>query len=318
MHGSAGIQHRGGGFVVGGPGRQGERVLQLEDLHHHGVGVREEQPHLREEPPHVEVVGLHELGELQRAGADLGGHAHAGLAAVRLERLHKGQEPLRVLAHCLGVKGLNKHQRSKAASCSGSFFYPEMTRRGRRPGGLPTDRPVNFDDIEAFELRNAGRVEVFVFVRQQTLWTDGLEYYHVCSAPRAARASAPAQRALQPDPQLPGAGRQAGADPGSHAHQHRRLHGPLHHEGLVAAPPRYPVLSRDSRAPSESAAARVRYRGKASAELAPLTCYADLKVYSTPAPTVHIAASSCYVAVGRCGYVPTLGPARTSCRSSSR
>ena len=72
-----------------------ERVLQLEDLHHHGVGVREEQPHLWEEPPHVEVVGLlhHELGELQRAGANLGGHAHAGLAAVRLERLHKGQEP---------------------------------------------------------------------------------------------------------------------------------------------------------------------------------------------------------------------------------
>ena len=70
-----------------------ERVLQLEDLHHR---VREEQPHLREEPPHVEVVGLlhHELGELQRAGADLGGHAHAGLAAVRLERLHEGQESL--------------------------------------------------------------------------------------------------------------------------------------------------------------------------------------------------------------------------------
>ena len=58
----------------------------------------------------------------------------------------------------------------------------------------------------------------------------------------------------------------------------------------------------------------LRYRGKASAELAPLTCYADLEVYSTPAPTVHVAqqqparqtvaASSCYVAVGRCGYVP--------------
>ena len=28
--------------------------------------------------------------------ADLGGHAHAGLAAVR-ERLHEGQEPLRVV-----------------------------------------------------------------------------------------------------------------------------------------------------------------------------------------------------------------------------
>ena len=58
----------------------------------------------------------------------------------------------------------------------------------------------------------------------------------------------------------------------------------------------------------------LRYRGQGSAELAPLTCYADLEVYSTPAPTVHIAqqqparqtvaASSCYVAVGRCGYVP--------------
>ena len=55
-------------------------------------------------------------------------------------------------------------------------------------------------------------------------------------------------------------------------------------------------------------------QGQASAELAPLTCHADLEVYSTPAPTVHIAqqqpvrqtvaASSCHVAVGRCGYVP--------------
>ena len=41
----------------------------------------------------MEVVGLlhHELGELQRASADLGGHVHTGLAAVRLERLHEGQ-----------------------------------------------------------------------------------------------------------------------------------------------------------------------------------------------------------------------------------
>ena len=98
-----------------------------------------------------------------------------------------------VLAHCLGVEGLTWWQRSKATSCSGSFFYPEMTRRGRRPAGwqpaladagvdfsgLPTDRPVGFDDIEAFELRNAGREEVFVFVWQRTLGADGLEYYHV-------------------------------------------------------------------------------------------------------------------------------------------
>ena len=58
-----------GGAVQVRLGHGVERVLQLEDLHHHGVGVREEQPHLREEPPHVEVVGLvhHELGELQWA-----------------------------------------------------------------------------------------------------------------------------------------------------------------------------------------------------------------------------------------------------------
>ena len=62
--------HEEGGAVQVRLGHGVERVLQLEDLHHHGVGVREEQPHLREEPPHVEVVGLlhHELGELQRAG----------------------------------------------------------------------------------------------------------------------------------------------------------------------------------------------------------------------------------------------------------
>ena len=107
-----------------------------------------------------------------------------------------------VLAHCLGVDELDKLQRSKATSCSGSFFYPEMSRRGRRPAGwqpaladagvdfsgLPTDRPVNFDDIEAFELRNAGRVEVFVFVWQQTLWTDGMEYYHVLQQRAATTA----------------------------------------------------------------------------------------------------------------------------------
>ena len=73
--------------------------------------------------------------------------------------------------------------------------------------GLPTDRPVNFDDIEAFELRNAGRVEVFVFVAADPV--DGRA--GVLPRPPALRA----QRPLQPDSQLPGAGRQAGADPGS-------------------------------------------------------------------------------------------------------
>ena len=38
-----------------------------------------------------------------------------------------------VLAHCLGVDKLTKLERSRAATCSGSFFYPEQARRpGRR------------------------------------------------------------------------------------------------------------------------------------------------------------------------------------------
>ena len=170
-----------------------------------------------------------------------------------------------VLAHCLGVV-----ERQKAVSCSGSFFYPELAgRRGPRPpgwqlaladagvdfSGLPMDRPVNFDDIDSFDLRNAGRVEVFVFVWQQTLGRTGWSTTtSSSSAPRAARASyraaSPAQRPLQPDPQLPGAGRQAGADSGSHTHrrlhgvQVPKAHGPLCQEGLLAAAPHRPVLSR--------------------------------------------------------------------------
>ena len=188
-----------------------------------------------------------------------------------------------VLAHCLGVEGLTWQERKRTVSCSGSFFYCEMTRCGRRPvgwqpaladvgvdfSGLPTDRPVGFDDIEAFELR-AGRVEVFVFVWQQTLWADGLEYYHVLQQ-RALSGTGVVQHTVllllhSGHYSLTGAGRQAGADPGSHAHQHRRkrgvqvpeVHGPLHREGLLAAAPRLPVLSRDSRAHLESAAVRAR------------------------------------------------------------
>ena len=73
------------------------------------------------------------------------------------------------------------------------------------------------------------------------------------SAPRAARARAasPAQRPLQPDPQLPGAGQQAGADPGT--------------ARSTSARGAWPALSRDSRAHLESAAARAREREEPAA-----------------------------------------------------
>ena len=106
---------------------------------------------------------------------------------------------------CLGVEGLSWRQRSNATSCSGSFFYPELAgRRGRRPAGwqpaladagvdfsgLPTDRPVNFDDIEAFELRNAGRWRSLSSCGSRPCGRTGWSTTtSSSSAPRAARAS---------------------------------------------------------------------------------------------------------------------------------
>ena len=96
-----------------------------------------------------------------------------------------------------------------------------LARGGLLRPGLPTDRPVGFDDIEAFKLRNAGRVRSLSRVAANR---GRMEYYHVLQqrAPAAPehRAASSAQRPLQP-----------------------------------------------------------------------LACYADLEVYSTPAPTVHIASS---------------------------
>ena len=117
-------------------------------------------------------------------------------------------------------------------SCSGSFFSPEMTRRGRRPAGWQpalADAGVDFSGLPTFELRNAGRVEVFVFVWQQTLWTDGLEYYHVLQQ-RAPSGTGVVQHTVL---LLLHSGHYSlihnfqalGADHGSHAHQHRRLQG---------------------------------------------------------------------------------------------
>ena len=95
-----------------------------------------------------------------------------------------------VLARCLGVEGLDKPQRSRTVSCSGSFFYPELAgRRGPRPpgwqpaladagvdfSGLPTDRPVNFDDIESSSScgsRPCGRY--YHVLQQRALASSGL------------------------------------------------------------------------------------------------------------------------------------------------
>ena len=110
-----------------------------------------------------------------------------------------------VLAHCLGVEGLTWQERKRTVSCSGSFFYPELAgRRGPRPpgwqpaladagvdfSGLPTDRPVNFDDIEAFELRNAGRARSSSSCGSRPCGRTGWSTTtSSSSAPRAARAS---------------------------------------------------------------------------------------------------------------------------------
>ena len=69
------------------------------------------------------------------------------------------------------VVGITAAYLLTALAAAGRHARAPAAQRG---GRLLADG-VNFDDIEAFELRNAGRVEVFVFVWQQTR----LEYYHV-------------------------------------------------------------------------------------------------------------------------------------------
>ena len=119
------------------------------------------------------------------------------------------------------------------------------------------------------------------------------------SAPQAARrpahrAASHAQRPLWLDPQLPGA-----ATRWLQEVQEPEVHGPLHQESLVAAPPRRPALSRIAertwKAPLPGPGkSLLRYRGKASAR---------------PNGPHSAAAASApdrrgFFAVGRCGYVP--------------
>ena len=186
-------------------------------------------------------------------------------------------------------------------SCLGSFFYPKLAgRRGCRPAGwqpaladagvdfsgLPTDRPVNFDDIEALQRRAGGGLRLRAAANPVDPPAARPKRHERRPAHRAA---SPAQRPLQPDPQLPGAGQQVGADPGSHAHQHRRLRRvqvPTHMARFAtkASWQRHratqcyrEIAERTRKAPLPGPEkSLLRYRGKASAELAPLACYADL------------------------------------------
>ena len=234
-----------------------------------------------------------------------------------------------VLAHCLGVDKLDWNQRRKAATCSGSF--PEQARRpGRRPAGwqpaladagldfsgLPTDRPVGFEDIDAFERRNAGRVEapveVFVFAWQRTQWQDGQEYFHILQQRAPANQGFAEQMALLLLHQghfalihnfQALASRQGvtlGATPSNGggckeykcpkcmARFTKKASWQLHRSSRCYRE----VAERTRKVPLPDPEKRqhlLRYKPKASAELAPLVCYADLEVYSTPAPPVHVA-----------------------------
>ena len=181
-------------------------------------------------------------------------------------------------------------------------WQPALADVGVDFSGLPTDRPVGFDDIDA------GRVEVFVFMWQRTLWADGLEYYHVLQ-----------QRAP------------SGTDVVQHTVLlllHSGHHSLIHNfqalasrQGLtLGATPSNTGGCKEYKCPRRMArftlkalwqrhratqcyreiAERtrkvplpghgrnlLRYKGKASAELAPLTCYADLEVYSAAAASAR-------------------------------
>ena len=72
-------------------------------------------------------------------GADLGGHAHAGLAAVRLERLHEGQEPLQVVDLELEVRhpgGTESIWETPSKERAAVTVSPVCHRRDLSPGML--------------------------------------------------------------------------------------------------------------------------------------------------------------------------------------
>ena len=234
-------------------------------------------------------VQLAPRGHLSRVPAD-GAHAAAGgdpraAAAKRGGRLLEGaaREPGRnadhrcfmwcVLAHCLGVDKLTKEQRWKAATCSSS-----TPSRPAAPGAaLLAGSPL-------WPMRGwtspACLLTAQWALRTSTPLSAGTPAEWRSSS---SRGSAPSGRT----------GRSTSTSCSS---------GPR--------PTRAPPSTRRAH-PEEHL---LWYKPKASAELAPLVCYADLEVYSTPAPSVHVAqaqparqttvASSCYVAVGRCGYEP--------------
>ena len=213
--------------------------------------------------PHVEVVGqvsqrLHFPRSSWPTSAQRGGRLLRSCPSKKKAIWNPQNEDHRcfmwcVLAHCLGVEGLNKHQRSKAASCSGSFFYPELAgRRGSRADplwptlGWPADGPTpgGWRSSSSCGSRPCGR----------TGWSTTASSSR---AARASRAASPAQRPLQPDPQLQaGAGRPTNTA-GCAEYKCPRCMARFT-AGLVAAPPRHPALSRDSRAHLESAAARAQ------------------------------------------------------------
>ena len=100
-----------------------------------------------------------------------------------------------VLAHCLRLEGLNNAPAVKGHKLLGLLLLPQDDPSWTPPvvdfSDLPTDRPVGFDNIKAFKLRNAGRVKVSSSCGcGRTVPRHGRRPAH--------RAASAAQRPLQP------------------------------------------------------------------------------------------------------------------------
>ena len=180
-------------------------------------------------------------------------------------------------------------RRPSAVSCSGSFFYPKMTRRGRRlaarsgrrGGGLlwPADGPPR-------ELRRHRGL------RAPQRWAGGGLRLCVAADPVDGRAGVlPRPPAARPErhwrrPAHRAASLALGATP-TNTGGCAEYKCPRCMARFTATQCYREIAERTWKVPLPGPEKSLL--PLSSAELAPLTCYADLEVYSTPAPTVHIA-----------------------------
>ncbi|CAE7377172.1 unnamed protein product, partial [Symbiodinium sp. CCMP2592] len=262
-----------------------------------------------------------------------------------------------VMAELLGCRDWGNEYRKKVSECRGRPFYdlpngrPSKRMRLSDPVGvyvneqaidfsmLPEESAVAFEDIEKFELGNAGLVEIFVYQWSRVPWVN--DDFHFLMPVRSPSLETQAARSilllhhdnhyvLIYDFNQLSSTRSLSFPESQQASTHHswnRCHRCMgnfnspealgrHLAGRVCSedPGKRQV---DRMLMPERSAATLHYKAGPSAAMHPCVCYADFETFNTKAPQQLAGqsvlakqdrvASFAYMAVGRCGFqVPSL------------